>query len=230
VKRVNELLKRVADQAADNENLQREKTAAKKSARDLHSRLTQTTQSLNTLTDSYAKRLAEKNELVHENVSIEQKNTMLRGELSGHLRRICELDTKVQQMEAGAGEAKTEKEELKKRIRELEEENGRLGRETEGRGTLEEAVQDLWNRSQSLTSRSFARHPVRPDGFLAKRRREREERSGVYGKGNTYERTSKAPTTATSSLTRSSRAERRCARRVYKESICRKTSTSEVDI
>jgi hypothetical protein len=116
---------------------------------------------------------------------------VLRGELSGHLRSICALESTFQEMEVKEGEAKTEKEGLKKRIRGLEEENGRLGRETEKQGTPEDAVQDLWNRSQSLTRSDTERHQVRPDGFLVKRRREREEKSSVYGEGNMYERTSR---------------------------------------
>ena len=153
-------------------------------ARDPHSRLNQTTQSLNSLTDSYAKRLAEKNELVYENVTLEQRNTTLRGELSGHFRNIYVLEGKVQDTEAEAGEAKMEKEELEKRIRELEEEIGRLGREAEKQGTPENAVQEFWNRSKSFTSCDIERHQVRPDGVLAKRQREREKKSSIYGECN----------------------------------------------
>jgi hypothetical protein len=48
------------------------------------------------LTDSYSKRLSEKNDLLHENTTIEQYQTMLKEELTGHLRSICKLELKVQ--------------------------------------------------------------------------------------------------------------------------------------
>ena len=122
---------------------------------------------------------------------LEQQYTTLRGELSGHFRSIYALEGKVQELGVEAGDAKIEKEELKKRIRELEERIDRLGREAEKQGTPEDAAQYLWNRGQSLISCDNERYQVYPDGFLAKRRREREEKSSVYGECNMYERTSR---------------------------------------
>jgi chromosome segregation ATPase len=118
-KRINKLLERVAKQEADNTKLQREKTTAKEANRDLHSRLSQITQALGALNVSYAKRLEEKNVVVHENTSIEQHNTSLREELTGYLRQVCELEIKVQIMEGEAEEAKAEKEGLQKRVTEV---------------------------------------------------------------------------------------------------------------
>jgi hypothetical protein len=46
---------------------------------------------------------------VHENTTIEQYQTMLKEELTGHLHNICDLETKVQELEGKAEEPRLER-------------------------------------------------------------------------------------------------------------------------
>jgi chromosome segregation ATPase len=80
---------------------------------------------------------------------------MLKEELTGHLRNICDLETRVQELEGKAEETKTEKNGLQERVKELETENETLRRQnrelevSQGkRDTSEDVVQDTWNRNR----------------------------------------------------------------------------------
>jgi len=122
MRRVPELLVRIADQEADNARLQQEKTAAKKMASDYHTRLTQATKSLGILTVSYSKRLEEKDVLLSENVANEQRDTLMRKETAKSAREISDMTSKIQKMKAQIQAYEVENSELQGRVTALETE------------------------------------------------------------------------------------------------------------
>ncbi|KAI4648410.1 uncharacterized protein J4E79_010032 [Alternaria viburni] len=122
MRRVPELLARIADQEADNARLQQEKTAAKKMSSDHHTRLTQATKSLGDLTVSYSKRLEEKDALLSENVAIEERDTLTKKEIAKSTREISDMTIKIQEMETQIQAYEVENSELQDRVTTLETE------------------------------------------------------------------------------------------------------------
>jgi len=164
MRRVPELLARIADQEADNARLQQEKTTAKKMASDYHIRLTQATKSLGDLTVSYSKRLEEKDTLLSENVAIEQRDTLMRKETAKSARDISDMTSKVQEMEAQIQAYEVENKDLQDRVTTLE---------TEAH-SLQCHVQDLeFEREQDRASESV-------DGYVRNGRRDSTQRPMMY--------------------------------------------------
>ncbi|KAI4698301.1 uncharacterized protein J4E84_001437 [Alternaria hordeiaustralica] len=160
MRRVSELLVRIADQEADNARLQQEKTAAKKMSSDYHIRLTQATKSLGDLTVSYSKRLEEKDALLNENVAIEQRDTLMRKDTAKSAREISDMTSKIQEMEAQIQAYEVENKDLQNRVTTLE---------TEAH-SLQCHVQDLeFEREQGRASESI-------DGYGANGRRDSTQR------------------------------------------------------
>ncbi|KAI4917721.1 hypothetical protein J4E85_009813 [Alternaria conjuncta] len=160
MRRVSELLVRIADQEADNARLQQEKTAAKKMSSDYHIRLTQATKSLGDLTVSYSKRLEEKDALLNENVAIEQRDTLIRKDTAKSAREISDMTSKIQEMEAQIQAYEVENKDLQDRVTTLE---------TEAH-SLQCHVQDLeFEREQGRASGSI-------DGYGANGRRDSTQR------------------------------------------------------
>lgn len=126
IRRVPELIVRIADQEAENARLQQEKTAAKKMASDYHDRLTQATKSLGDLTVSYSKRLEEKNAVLSENAAIEQRQTLMKKDTARSAREISDMTMKIQEMEAQIQAYEDENTELQCRVTTLETEAHRL--------------------------------------------------------------------------------------------------------
>ena len=160
MRRVPELLARIADQEADNARLQQEKTAAKKMSSDYHTRLTQATKSLGDLTASYSRRLEEKDALLNENVAIEQRDTLMRKETAKSAREISDMTSKIQEMEAQIQAYEVENKDLQDRVTTLE---------TEAH-SLQCHVQDLeFEREQDRASESV-------DGYVRNGRRDSTQR------------------------------------------------------
>jgi chromosome segregation ATPase len=158
---MSDLLRRIADQEADNTRLQKEKTAAKESARDLHGRLNQTTQSLTTLTNSYAKRLAEKDALLNENIEIERRHTKMGTETTEFARNISNMTIRIKDMEGQIQAYEIENADLRGHLATLETESnnlrGRIGDLESGQRQTrnpESAVQDMRN-SRNETAQLF---------------------------------------------------------------------------
>ena len=160
MRRVPELLARIADQEADNARLQQEKMAAKKMSSDYHTRLTQATKSLGDLTVSYSKRLEEKDALLIENVAIEQRDTLMRKETAKSARDISDMTSKILEMEAQIQAYEVENKDLQDRVTALE---------TEAHN-LQCHVQDLeFDREQDRASESV-------DGYVRNGRRDSAQR------------------------------------------------------
>ncbi|KAF2133290.1 hypothetical protein P153DRAFT_393129 [Dothidotthia symphoricarpi CBS 119687] len=116
-----QLTAHLAARAADNAILQRKKAVLAKQHRDAHSRLTTTTQALTSLTNSYDKRLTEKNDVIAENAELQEQNARLRDENARLLGTINENTAKMQDLENRLEGLIVEKNSLKGKAAEKEE-------------------------------------------------------------------------------------------------------------
>ncbi len=124
-------------QAADQENshtsLQPGKADVQEMVEDPHTRLSQATQSLTSLTASFDKLPEEKNTILEGNVAIEQRQAHMSKATAKSAREISDMTIKIQEMEAQIQAYEIENAELQDRVTALETESH----------TLQCRVQDL---------------------------------------------------------------------------------------